>query len=315
MDTLDACPDTPVDDKKLLKRIAVGAVLLGTAITASGLAAGNALEDMLADARDPAPFVHVGVTARTAMQQVPVRPYVDFLANMQFYINDGRNTERPLEVLFHIADNNISEITLTDDGEVVYRTELEDITGIIHARIRYDAEHSGTHHFVLEAEDASGNTTTARFTTEGNEIVSSRLPADDQAPVISFAYKDDAWRERIEGDGYQGTVFLSDRTPYLLGDGVEALPLRPVQWAFSAHVFDEDIYSLRAEMDGQLIFTRTFEEGEYDGRHIREPAEVHTLYFLPRGGGTATVRVTATDRQGRTSVEEREVSIPYSAGQ
>jgi len=96
MDTLDACPDTPVDDKKLLKRIAVGAVLLGTAITASGLATGNALEDMLADARDPAPVVHVGVTARTAMKQIPVRPYVDVLANMQFA--EGRRERHPVAV-------------------------------------------------------------------------------------------------------------------------------------------------------------------------------------------------------------------------
>ncbi len=315
MDTLDACPDTPVNDKKLLKRIAVGAVLLGTAITASGLATGNALEDMLADARDPAPVVHVGVTARTAMRQISVRPFVDVLANMQFIINDGRDTEKPLEVYFRLADNNLSEITLTDGGEIVYTTELEDITGQVYARIRYDAEHSGTHRFVLSVEDASGNTTTARFTTEGNEIVESRLPADTQAPVISFAYKDNAWRDSVEGEGYQGTVFLSDRTPYILEDGMEALPLRPVQWAFSSHTFDQDLHSLRVEMDGQVVFERTFEEDEYDGRRIREPSDVHMLYILPRGGGTTTVRVTATDRQGRTTVEEREVSIPYSAGQ
>ena len=92
---------------------------------------------------------------------------------------------------------------------------------------------------------------------------------------------------------------------------MEALPLRPVQWAFSSHTFDQDLHSLSVEMDGQVVFERTFEEDEYDGRRIREPADVHMLYILPRGGGTTTVRVTATDRQGRTSVEEREVAIPY----
>lgn len=246
--------------------------------------------------RGHAPELHLGTTVRTATQFISFGPDRTGLANMQFYINDGRDRLDHLTLAFHVSDDDLRQVTLRDNGQVVYSTRLDDIVGTLHGDVRYDASHSGSHQISLEAWDGSRNHRTFSVVTEGNRIISVDAPEDSQAPMVTFADKDEAWYERFAGDGYAGKAHVSDKSDHLLG-----VPL----YGFSARAFDEDIRHVALEVNGNRIFERAFEEREYDGRMILEPTEVHFVIAVPRGSGSYSIRVLATDGQGRRTIEER----------
>lgn len=256
---------------------------------------------------EQAPFVHVGTTVRTAYQQIPLGYYRDAGANMQFVVNDGREADKHLSVNFRIADDDLSRVRLFNGLKLVYEESLDDIVGTVYGRIDYDDDHSGFHLFRLEAEDASDNTTRIVFATYNNKILTGTFPKDEQQPYIFFADKDDTWHENLKGNGYVGLVMVSDKTPYLLEDNES---WRPPMYGFSSRVFDEDLDTLELEVNGSKVFERKFEDRELGGRQVRNPAEVHIIYVVPKNGETYEIKVTATDSEGRVTVEERTVTVP-----
>lgn len=258
-----------------------------------------------------APVVHVGTTMRTVGVPIQVpQPYVDALANIQYVIRDGKEKDNPLELVIRVADDDLREVRIYEWINRIYSASLDDIVGTVNTRIRYDAEHSGFHIFRVEAEDASGNTTRVVFATEGNRILTGTFPKDEQPPLMGFAYKDDAWQEVFEGKGYLGRANISDETPYVLEDDAGIEPLRPPTYGFSTRVFDEDLKRLEVTLDGDVIFDREFTERRVDGREVRNPAEVHVLYVVPKLGDTYEITVRATDSKGNVTEESRTVTAP-----
>lgn len=287
--------------KKNIARFALTAAVV--AVTAAPMFSLNNAPDE----EEYSPVVHVGTTMRTFSETFSLGPISDVGTNSQFVINDGRGRLSYLTLTFRVADDNLREVSFYDNDELIYETSLDDIVGTVNGKFSYDDEHSGKHTFRLEAIDGSGNTTTVQFTTEGNKIIDSELPPDSQGPYIFFADKDDTWYHNLEGEGYVGLVMVSDKTPYLLEDDD---PWRPPAYGFSSRVFDEDLDTLELEVNGHKVFERKFEEREFDGRVIRNPAEVHIIYIVPKNGESYTIKVTATDSKGRVTVEERTVTAP-----
>lgn len=263
------------------------------------------------DDSESAPVVHVGTTIRTIGVSMPVpQPYVDAMATIQYVIRDDKEKDNPLGLVIRVADDDLREVRLYDWTNRIYSTSLDDIVGTVNTRIHYDAEHSGFHIFRLEAEDASGNTTRVVFATRGNEILTGTFPEDEQRPLMWFAYKDDAWYEDFRGEGYQGRANISDETPYVLEDDAGIEPLRPPTYGFSTRVFDEDLKHLEVIFDGDVIFDSEFTERRVDGREVRNPAEVHVLYIVPKLGDTYEITVRATDSKGNVTEESRTVTVP-----
>lgn len=284
------------------------------ALTAAALAATAAplfgINDGPGEA-ESAPVVHVGTTMRTVGVPIQVpQPYVDALANIQYAIRDGKEKDNPLELVIRVADDDLREVRFYDWASRIYSTSLDDIVGTANARIQYDAEHSGFHIFRAEAEDASGNTTRIVFATYGNRILTGTFQKDTQPPLMWFADKDDAWYEPIEGDGFSGSVHISDKTPYVLEDDASIEPLRPPAYGFSTRVFDEDLKRLEVIFEGDTVYDQEYTGRRVDGRAVRNPAEVHVLYVVPKLGGTYGITVRATDSKGNVTEESRTVTAP-----
>lgn len=284
------------------------------ALTAAALAATAAPLFEINDGPDDsesAPVVHVGTTMRTVGVPIQVpQPYVDALANIQYVIRDGKEGDKPLELAIRVADDDLREVRIYEWINRIYSASLDDIVGTVNTRIQYDAEHSGFHIFRVEAEDASGNTTRVVFATEGNRILTGTFPGDEQPPLVLFAYKEDSWYEDINGPGYAGKAHICDKTPYVLDAAADIEPLRPPTYGFSSRVFDEDLRHLEVILDGDVIFDREFTGRRVDGRKVRNPAEVHVLYIVPKLGDTYEITVRATDSKGNVTEESRTVTAP-----
>lgn len=291
--------------KKTIARFALTAAAL--AATAAPLVRPNDAPDEA----ESAPVVHVGTTMRTIGVPIQVpQPYVDAMATIQYVIRDDKEKDNPLELDLRVADDDLREVRVYDWINRIYSSSLDDIVGTVNTRIQYDAEHSGFHLFRVEAEDASGNTARVVFATYGNSILVGTFPKDEQPPLMWFAYKDDSWYEDINGPGYAGKAHISDRTPYILEGELGMNPLKPPMYGFSTRVFDEDLKRLEVIFDGDIIYDREYEERRVDGREVRNPAEVHVLYIVPKFGDTYEITVRATDSKGNVTEETRTVTAP-----
>jgi len=277
----------------------------------------GSLEDAVEE--NSSPVLSVGTTGYTFMKTFPLpHLYASGAANMQFVINDHRDTDRNLGITFRIADDDLTEVKVWDNtlwgggNGLIYEKDLDGIVGTVNGRLSYSGESNPIHLFRIVARDASGNTTSTRFITYKNDIILGLYPRDDESPLVVFADKDYSWFEKIAGEDYEGLVMLSDKTDHVLpdGDDMGASPM-PEMYGFSARVFDQDTTHLTLEVNNAIVFDREFEEDEYLRRRFRNPAEVHLLFTVPRDGHTYTIRVTATDGAGNVTVEEREVTAPY----
>ncbi len=294
-----------------MKKFLIGlAAFIGVSAAAGGVIAHRVetedafVMDELFDVEESsAPVMHIGTTMRTTSPRLP--QYLG--ANIQYVIRDDVDKDRPLNIRFRIADDDLTNVVMYDGLKQVYEKTLDEMVGTVNADIRYTPENSGFHIFRIEARDASGNLTRSVFATQGNEILVGTFPGDTQQPFIYFADGENSWYEHVEGNGYAGKVHISDKSEHVLDDSVQAPP--PL-YGFSSKIFDEDLTHLTVLLNGRTVYDAEYVPRELDRRQVKNPAEVHFLFTLLRDGRTYDVSVIATDGAGHVTEETRTVTTP-----